>query len=256
MTRRSTGRGLRDSDPRQLELGFEAAPRDAEGFHRTLARMGLHGITRVRLTRNRAVMVSFSRHVLRVHHGYLEAPDAVLRAIVRFVNGRTRAERRAAERIILGFPIQVPGAPARARRERVHCDDEPFVDELARWHRDYNARYFDAELSAIPIRVSRRMRARLGQYTTTLAAGEPAEIVVSRRHIRRHGWAETLHTLLHEMVHQWQAETGRAIDHGPAFRAKAREIGIAPRARRALRPARRSVPVLVHEVLKAAAREG
>ncbi|HET7583668.1 MAG TPA: SprT-like domain-containing protein [Gemmatimonadaceae bacterium] len=254
MTRRSTGRGLLHSDPRQLELGFRAAPRDAEELHRRLARLGLRGITRVRLTRNRAVMVSFSRHVLRVHHGYLDAPDDVLRAIVRFVVGRTRADRRAAERIILEYPIQVPGAPSRARRERVHPDDVPFVEELVRWHRDYNVRYFRGALSDIPIRVSRRMRARLGQYTTESLAGEPAEIVLSRQHIRRHGWAETLHTLLHEMVHQWQAESGRAIDHGPAFRAKAREVGIAPRARRALTAARRAEPV--HEVVKSAAREG
>jgi hypothetical protein len=42
-----------------------------------------------------------------------------------------------------------------------------------------------------------------------------------------------LHTLLHEMVHQWQDETGRAIDHGAGFRAKARDVGIAAAARRA-----------------------
>jgi len=60
----------------------------------------------------------------------------------------------------------------------------------------------------------------------------PAEIVVSRRHIRRHGWEEALHTLLHEMVHQWQDEQGFAIDHGSSFRAKAREVGITPSARR------------------------
>ena len=33
-------------------------------------------------------------------------------------------------------------------------------------------------------------------------------------HLRRHGWDEALHTLLHEMVHQWQDETGYPIDHG------------------------------------------
>jgi hypothetical protein len=49
-----------------------------------------------------------------------------------------------------------------------------------------------------------------------------------------------LHTLLHEMVHQWQDETSRTIDHGATFRAKAREVGIAPYARRVLatRPGR------------------
>jgi len=40
--------------------------------------------------------------------------------------------------------------------------------------------------------------------------------------------------MLHEMVHQWQAETGLPVDHGPLFRAKAREVGVLPAARRKL----------------------
>jgi hypothetical protein len=35
------------------------------------------------------------------------------------------------------------------------------------------------------------------------------------------------------MVHQWQDENGKEIDHGRAFRAKAREVGIEPAAKRA-----------------------
>jgi hypothetical protein len=30
-------------------------------------------------------------------------------------------------------------------------------------------------------------------------------------------------------VHQWQAETGRPVDHGTEFRRKARQVGITPR---------------------------
>jgi hypothetical protein len=84
------------------------------------------------------------------------------------------------------------------------------------------------------------MKSRLGHYTAATAGGDPAEIAISRRHLRRHGWAEALHTLLHEMVHQWQDESGHTIDHGATFRAKAREVGIAPYARRVLatRPGR------------------
>jgi hypothetical protein len=41
---------------------------------------------------------------------------------------------------------------------------------------------------------------------------------------------EVLDTLLHEMVHQWQDETGRPVDHGREFRRKAREVGIEPTA--------------------------
>ena len=42
------------------------------------------------------------------------------------------------------------------------------------------------------------------------------------------------------MVHQWQDETGHPIDHGADVPAKAREVGIAPYARRVLatRPGR------------------
>jgi hypothetical protein len=40
-------------------------------------------------------MVSFRGQELRVHQGYLTAPMEVHQAIVAFVEGRTRAERRA-----------------------------------------------------------------------------------------------------------------------------------------------------------------
>jgi hypothetical protein len=76
------------------------------------------------------------------------------------------------------------------------------------------------------------MRARLGHYMSAAPSGEPAEIVVSRRHIRRHGWDDAIETLVHEMVHQWQAETGAPLDHGAGFRKKAVEVGIRPRAKR------------------------
>jgi hypothetical protein len=60
------------------------------------------------------------------------------------------------------------------------------------------------------------------------------EIAISWRHVRRHRWEEVVHTLIHEMVHQWQDETGLAIDHGPRFRAKARDVGIDAAAKRAV----------------------
>jgi hypothetical protein len=77
------------------------------------------------------------------------------------------------------------------------------------------------------------MKSRLGHYSPTSHGFEP-EIVISRRHIRRDGWEEALHTLLHEMVHQWQDESGLVVDHGSGFRAKARAVGITPLACRAV----------------------
>jgi predicted SprT family Zn-dependent metalloprotease len=63
--------------------------------------------------------------------------------------------------------------------------------------------------------------------------GGAAEIAVKRRHVQRDGWTEVRDTLLHEMVHQWQAERGHPADHGRSFREKAREVGIVPAARKA-----------------------
>jgi hypothetical protein len=230
-------RGRRDVA--QLELTFNGGtPHNAEELLARLGHLGLRRITSCRLTRNRNVMVSFGAGELRVHEGYLAAPEPVLQAIVTFVEGRTRAERRAAQRVILGHPIRV-SRPA-ARRERTHEEDLGIAAQLREWHRRYNSRHFQGRLREIEIRVSRRMKSRLGHYTAATPGGEPAEIALSRAHLRRHGWTETLHTLLHEMVHQWQDESGHTIDHGRSFRSKAREVGIAPYARRVLatRPGR------------------
>jgi hypothetical protein len=230
-------RGRRDGS--QLELGLaDAAPKNADELLALLRRLGLSRLRRCRLTRNRNVMVSFGSDELRVHEGYLGAPEHVLRAIVTFVEGATRAERRAAQRVIVVHPIRAAASPA--RRDRTHPDDVVIAEKLAAWHQRFNVRHFHGRLRHVPIRVSRRMKSRLGHYTARTAGGEPAEIAISRAHLRRHGWEETLHTLLHEMVHQWQDETNRTIDHGATFRAKAREVGIEPYARRVLatRPGR------------------
>lgn len=219
-------------DPTQLALPLEIAPgvRTADDLLTRLRELGLTTITGCRLTRNRNVMVSFRGTQLRVHEGFLSAPPEVHEAIVTFVQGRTRAARRAARRRIVDFPIDVARGPA--RRLRTRPQDEALAVRLADWHAKYNAEHFAGSLRSVSVCVSRRMRSRLGHYTAGPRA-EPGEITISWRHFRRHGWDETLHTLLHEMVHQWQDESGHAIDHGPTFRRKAREIGIAPSAKRA-----------------------
>jgi hypothetical protein len=124
--------------------------------------------------------------------------------------------------------------PSRARRlARTHPDDEPIAMQLQEFHRRLNAERFGGKLGTIAVRVSRRMRSRLGHYAPA-QRGAPAEIAVSQRHLKRHGFAQALQTLLHEMVHQWQDEGGRPLGHGADFRNKAREVGITARATRAV----------------------
>jgi hypothetical protein len=222
--------GRSRSDPSQLSFDLAVPALTADDLLSRLRSCGLKRITTLTLTRNRAVMVSFRGSELRVHEAYLGAEEPVLRAIVQFVEGRTRADRRAAQRHILTH--DVPAVPRTITRERTAPQDLPLAERLSAAHRDLNARHFGGTLQVVPIRVSRRMRSRLGHYTAATAAGEPAEIAISRSHLRRHGWDETLHTLLHEMVHQWQDESGLPIDHGARFRSKAREVGIEAAARR------------------------
>ena len=77
-------------DLAQLELGLlGGTPHNADELLARLRQLGLRRIMRCKLTRNRNVMVSFGGGVLRVHEGYLGAPEPVLRAIVAFVEGRT-----------------------------------------------------------------------------------------------------------------------------------------------------------------------
>lgn len=223
----------RPSAQRSFEL--EGPPRDAKEMRERLVRHGLDPRYRLRLTSNRTVFVSYSADEVRLQQGFLRAPDDVMRAIVQFVQARSRADRNRARKVLLSFPIERGSSADRSRRrasEKTHPDDEGMAERLRSAHDSYNTEKFGGILTTPPIRVSRRMKSRLGHYTHRDPSGDGGEIVISRRHIKRHGWAEAMDTLVHEMVHQWQDETGLAVDHGRVFRAKARAVGISPLARR------------------------
>jgi hypothetical protein len=199
---------------------------------------------------NRSVMLSLSpQGVLRLHLGYAFAPDRVLRAIVRFLNPRVpRVLRRLAEREFLGFPVHeyAPSRPRVERRERARPGDVALLHRLETLHRELNQQHFGGMLGQIPIRLSARMRTRLGELAVDIETGRPVEIALSRRHLNRHPWAEVEHTVLHEMVHQWQAESGLRVDHGLTFRRMAREVGVLPEAKRAVK--REMEPRFVREL--------
>lgn len=219
----------------QLSLELSSRPRNAEELCEQLRQLGLDKRYRCRLTSNRTVFVSYSDHELRLHRGYLDAPEETLRAIVSFVQTKSRAARSEAKRELLAYDVhkgQLPATGFQRKAETVSPEDARMAERLCRAHKELNRDRFGGTLSQIPIRVSLRMKSRLGHYTHRDKTGGGAEIVISRRHIRRHGWNEAIETLLHEMVHQWQDETGHTVDHGRQFRAKARAVGITPTAKR------------------------
>jgi SprT-like family len=184
-----------------------------------------------------------ARGVLRLHRGFAFAPDDVLHAIIRFLDPRLpRVDRKSAERELLAFPAEqyAPAPAGIGRREHPRPGDLMLLHRLNQAHERFNREHFQGRLGSIPIRLSGRMRTRLGELSVDLRTGRPLEIAISRRHIARHLWTEVEHTLLHEMVHQWQAETELPVDHRAGFKRKAAEVGVLPLAKRSLsRVARR-----------------
>ena len=223
----------------------EAAAREADEvlLRRRLAESGLGPQRPIEIHQNQTVLVSLTpRGVLRLHRGYAYSSDRVIQALVAFAHPDSHyGEQRRAERVLVDFPV---GEYVRARRrprrsDRPRRGDRSLLARLEELHEELNQRHFDGKLGPVRLRLSGRMRTRLGELTVDVGGHAPLEIAISRRHIDRDGREEVEHTLLHEMVHQWQVESGLEADHGAAFRCKAREVGIEPVAIRDIREERR-----------------
>jgi hypothetical protein len=209
---------------------------DAAALQRRLEILGLPPGRRVVVHENRTVMVSITRGAtIRIHRGYVYASDRILRAVLTFLSPQSpRPLMRRAERELLAFPVDefVPTRLGIRPAERPRKGDDAILCRLRECHQRLNRLHFGGRLQDIRIRLSSRMRSRLGELALDERRNRPREIALSRRHLRRDTWEEVEHTLLHEMVHQWQAEEGLPVDHGAGFRKKAREVGVEPKAKR------------------------
>ncbi len=217
-----------------VDSGFDA---DRWTLMRRLGDFGLRGTEGIEVHENRSVLVSVCRTGLRLHRGFAYAPDVVLKALISFVTPGIRKQKaREARQLVEGFPVHDYVEPRRRvkKSQRTRPADLPLVRKLCSLHRDFNGLYFEGSLQKIRFRISHRMKRRLGEITLSDDGARPLEIAISSLHLRRDGWKEVEQTLLHEMIHQWQAETGKAVDHGTTFRDRAQEIGIPPSATRSL----------------------
>lgn len=201
-------------------------------LHARLRALGLPAVPRLETHRNQQVMLSWlPGRRLRIHEGYAAAPDEVLRAIVKFLTpGVRRATRVAARQVFLSFPVERHAPPRPRRPPRPRPGDRDLLLRLTTLQAELNLTHFGGQLATLPIRLSSRMRRRLGELRLERKTGRAVHIGLNRRHALRDPWPEVRDTLLHELVHQWQAETGRPVDHGREFRRMAREVGIVPRA--------------------------
>src|SRR5260370_40762212 len=83
-----------------------------------LEALGLLGLRRLVLHTNRSVVVSQGRSgAIRLHRGFVYAPDRVLRAIVRFLTPGPSLLHRRAQRDLLAFPVQEFAPPERPARK-------------------------------------------------------------------------------------------------------------------------------------------
>ena len=196
----------------------------------------LGGPSVVGVHENRTVLVSLTNDgTLRVHRGFAYAPDTVLTAVLAFVDPtKNPSDRRIAERRIKDFSVDEYVRPVRRRRPRTRLrpGDRQLVAQLQRMHERLNAERFGGVLPSIRFRVSHKMRRRLGELAVDPDTNRATEIAISVRHLRRDTRREIEYTVLHEMVHQWQAESGLDVDHGATFRRKAVAVGALPRAER------------------------
>jgi hypothetical protein len=214
-----------------------AEPGGAESHpeRRVLARVAEGGarFERVVFTRNRRVMVSIAERgrALRLHALFEAAPEAVLRSIGRLFSARTGTARARAKRELHAFLQTVADRiePPR-RRPGVHRPrpaDRPHLERLAAEFARVNQEAFGGSLPMVPLRLCGRMKRRNGHFRSA-----PLEIAISRALCEHAAPGESERTLRHEMIHLWQHVTGGRVGHGPDFRARARTLGVHPRATR------------------------
>ena len=97
-----------------------------------------------------------------------------------------------------------------------------------------NAELFEGTLTPIYIRISRRMKNKLGHYMMATKSGLPAEIAISWRHIqRRQGWEGEccIHWCMRWYTNGRTRAAFRSITAG-SFGQRPSEVGISARATR------------------------
>lgn len=238
---------IRPARALQLQLDFGAAqavPRfTTDALLRTLARRGCRRLEDIRFKNNRGRIISLSKdgRTLHVHVCFQDADDELVNAVVTFLKaGRRSYAYRESIRVMREFfeahgqkytTISPEEEDHRIKQdmERLPCvgnaEQRAFIREaFAR----YNSGLFGSKLPIVKLRLSDRMRSRLGhiRYHTT-SSGERIVLELALNiHLMLPGnEAILLDTLLHEMTHMeaWLLHGERA--HGAEWKAIARRVG-------------------------------
>lgn len=242
------GRGATISnrkDARLQQLALELEPRRTGAEVLQLLRSaGAKRLVRVTFRANRSTIWSLTRggRALNLHEAYRTAPVSVLRAfgVVASRANRPDGSYRNACRAVREWP----GLDYALHRQRDVSKDvdvqrrstpcKGTVEERARMRALYdrlNETRFRGRLPTdIPLRISRRMKTRLGHMAPAGNTGAPAvgEIALNRALFLTGNEAVLSETLLHEMAHVAAYLFDGHAGHGPPWRRWAMEAGCHP----------------------------
>lgn len=201
-----------DRERARAELGTRLTAHLARGRARVVVTDNLH--TMVSIKRGHGVLT------FRIHHMFIGAPPAVVRALARYAERQDRDAARMLRAFIESNEVQIR---RRSEPRALPCDVEGKHHNLQDIFDDLNARYFDG---AIQARITwgprtRRRRGRgsikLGSYTCEdlLIRIHP---VLDARDVPRFfvEWI-VYHEMLHE-IHDMPVVDGRRIYHTADFR--------------------------------------
>jgi hypothetical protein len=238
---------IRPAQALQLQFDFNSGTPGtrftADTLLRSLARRGCRKLDDVRFKKNRGRIISLSKdgRTLHVHACFQDAPDDVVSAVVTFLKaGRRSYAYRESIRVMRDYfdahgpkytPTSAEEEDHRVKRDidRLPCvgnaEQRAFLREaFAR----YNSGLFNSKLPAVKLRLSDRMRSRLGHiryHTTSTDERIVLELALNIHLMLPGNEAILLDTLLHEMTHMeaWLVHGERA--HGRDWKAIAKRVG-------------------------------
>jgi predicted metal-dependent hydrolase len=210
----------------------ESAQRGAENARTVIERTVEHALgTRVELelTQNRRTMISVRRVSgglrLRLHEMFLEADDAILTALIRFLDNGDRRALRQLNEFIDARRARAVGALRRpALRTTGRCHD------LAEIFDDLERRYFPGALEGVAVTWGRHVGRRGWGRKRTIRLGSynPDQKLIRVHPVLDQAWVPRFfveYIVFHEMLHHVEParrENRRTVFHTSEFRRRER----------------------------------
>ncbi len=212
-----------DADPTVPEVLRRSALSLTERLAAALGRP-----VRLVVTDNRRTMVSAraagARIEVRLHHMFLEADDAVVEALGRYLARREAKAGAAVDAFIEAQRHRI----GRRRRRRTSIRTRGAVHDLAPLFRSLLGDFPPGAMEGVRVTWGRRVRRRAGQRSIQLGTYVPQDQLIRVHPVLDQAWVPSFYVatvLFHEMLHHAvppEREGGRVRYHTATFRARER----------------------------------